>query len=106
MQDALEVLKRKKLPTVVFDLGLCQYHCSITNPATTMTPAFAAPSAAVSGKPLPVAEIVGGILVGIFAAVATITVGVIFLKRKKNRRRQKGNGFLFARNLLSSQLFS
>ncbi len=74
---------------------------AVTSTVTKMVPTFAAPSAAGPGKPpskpLPVEEIVGGILVGIFAAVATITVGVILLKRKESRRRQKDYGFQFAR---------
>ncbi len=74
---------------------------TVTSTATTMVPTSATSSAAVPGKPrskpLPVEEIVGGILVGIFAAVATITVGVILLKRKENRRRQKDYEFQFAR---------
>ena len=72
-----------------------------THTATTTTPAFTAPSVAVSGDSpanhLQVGKIVGGVLGGVFAAVVTIIVGIIFLKRKKNHGSQKVNGFPLAR---------
>ncbi len=46
---------------------------------------------------IPLGKIVGGILGGVFSVVVAITVGLIFLKRKKNRRHQKADGFPLAR---------
>ena len=73
----------------------------VNNTATTTAPASTAPSVAVlrnsPANHLPIGKIVGSVLGGIFAAVITIIVGVIFLKRKKNRRNQRVNGFPFAR---------
>ena len=76
---------------------------AVTNTAITTTPASTAPSAAVSevslapANHLPAVKIVRGVLGGIFAAVATITVGVILLKTKKKHKRQRVNGFPLAR---------
>ena len=70
---------------------------SITSPISSAIPILPTVNGdESSGRKIPIENIVGGVLCGIFS-ITFITIGVIFLKRKRNNRRQRIDRFPLTR---------